>query len=92
MSGEALTKVVQLGLDKLEIEAMSVAIATWSDAMTDASSRRRDDLLWDKSRAMVDFFTSLTGSPTDVQEVLVHQDANTTRIYLEKGWDQAGSA
>ncbi len=52
---------------------MSAAIAAWADATTDASSRRRGDLLRDKVRALADFFEFVGKdagqvTPIDVKE------------------------
>ena len=56
MTSTALARSTRLQLTRTLGKAMSAAIAAWADATTDASSRRRKDLLRDKVRALADFF------------------------------------
>ena len=56
MNSTALARSTRLQLTRTLGKAMSAAIAAWADATTDASSRRRRDLLRDKVRALADFF------------------------------------
>jgi len=54
--GQAIVKTTIKELEKSIGQAMSAAVLAWADARTDASSRRRGDLLRDKTRAVADFF------------------------------------
>lgn len=56
------------------------AILAWADATTNASSRRRADLLRDKSRAVADFFAFTSKSPTEIRA----GDVKSWQIELEE--------
>lgn len=55
-----------------DLRAGSEALAAWAEATTDASSRRRADLLRDKGRTVADFFTFTAKPPEAVTPGDVH--------------------
>ena len=91
MAQKALIKATQKSLEKSIPHAMSVAVVTWADATTDASSQRRGDLLRDKSKAVADFFAFIGKGPEKVtpgdvkawQEELESQDLSPATIYAK---------
>jgi hypothetical protein len=58
---------------------LTSAIALWADATTDAASRRRHDLLRDKTAVVRDFFAYTGKSPERVTAI----DVTTWRADLE---------
>ena len=73
MSSTPLARSTRLQLTRTFGKAMSAAIAAWADATTDASSRRRKDLLRDKVRALADFFEFVGTGPDQVTSIDVKE-------------------
>lgn len=69
MTEKALTKADRIAITKADSPAAKTAIATWADATTDATSRRRADLLRDKSKAVADFFNHTGKGPAQITPV-----------------------
>ena len=73
MTSTALARSTRLQLTGSLGTAMSAAIAAWADATTDASSRRRADLLRDKVRALAEFFEFVGMPPGQVTPIDVKE-------------------